>query len=65
MQGFPCCRLCCVDENNHTFDEIEAGYKMSSYYVYVDENYASLIEIDAGLIHEILSTNMLTKIMRL
>jgi len=38
---------------------------MSSLYVYVDENHASLVEIEARLIHVILSTNMLMKIMRL
>jgi len=38
-------KLCCVDENNHTFDEIEAGCEMSSCYdVYVYENNSSLIE---------------------
>jgi len=55
----------CVNESNHTFNEIETGYKMSSCFVYVDENHASLIEIEAKLIHVILSTNMLRKIMRL
>jgi len=35
-------RQCCVDENNHIFNEIEAGYEMNSCYAYVDENNASL-----------------------
>jgi len=44
------------DENNHAFNEIEAGYERSSCYVNVDEINASLIKIEAGLIHENLST---------
>jgi len=49
------CRLCCID----TFNEIEAGYEKSSCYAYVDENNASSIEIEAGLLHGILCTFMI------
>jgi len=37
-------RLCCVEENNHTFNEIETGYEKSSCHLYVDENNALLEE---------------------
>jgi len=46
--------LCCVDENNHTFNEIEAGYKISYCYVHADENKASFNEIEAGMMKKFL-----------
>src|SRR6218665_3988667 len=51
----------CLEENNHAFNETEAGYQMSSCYVYVVENNASLME--AGFLRGIPSTCMLMKIM--
>ena len=50
-------RLFCIGENNHTFNEIEAEYGMSSCYLYVAENNASLTKTEAGLIQVIVDEN--------
>jgi len=57
-------RLCCIDDNNNqTFNGVEAGSERSSCYEFAVENNASLIKIEAGLIHGILSTYKSTKVM--
>ena len=62
FKDFLLSKLCCVNENYHTFNELEAGYEMSSCYICIVENNVSLIEIEAGLIHVILSMYTLMKL---